>query len=397
MGEQVRARLAALLVLDRWSIAAYLVSVAIGLVGLSLAGRAAADVNQFEHFVRFHRYINPETFFYPTASQVRALAKASVRRDQVAVIIGGSSVLNGVGQSPEDLWSRALQEQLGESYVVLNFALPAGAPEEHGAVAAQALIKEGYKVVYIADTPPAFFGNPDGLVNRYVFWDAYYKGYLLESAAGTAKIESVYAAPAEAEKLQELRMRSVLDSYLYFTDLWTALGYHKFFTVWNLFMSPPAGVFVMPHKLFKDPATGVTAPPLAQRYPEAATPTEMHIVRAISAVMCTDSQFESVSEQARTALPDELRRRTIVSVTRNSRFFVDRLDAQERACYERTSDQMVAALQQAGYRARATGADFTAEDYNDRVHLVASGGVKLAAELAPLVRELSQDLGYLQP
>ena len=35
---------------------------------------------------------DPSTFFYPTASEVVALARASARLDQIPVVVGGSSI-----------------------------------------------------------------------------------------------------------------------------------------------------------------------------------------------------------------------------------------------------------------------------------------------------------------
>src|SRR5690242_14652418 len=99
-------RLRRLLVTDRWTAATFLASLILGLVGLSIAGRVSASQNQFVEFIRFHRYVNPETFFYPTASEVVAVARAGARSDQVLVIIGGSSIMFGAGQGVDELWTR---------------------------------------------------------------------------------------------------------------------------------------------------------------------------------------------------------------------------------------------------------------------------------------------------
>src|SRR5215204_5325324 len=77
---------------------------------LCLAGWLSTTRNQFEHFQRFHLYINPQTLFYPTASQVVMLAKDAIPKDRVGVIVGGSSVVWGAGQSEAELWTRHLQE-----------------------------------------------------------------------------------------------------------------------------------------------------------------------------------------------------------------------------------------------------------------------------------------------
>jgi hypothetical protein len=53
-------------------------------------------------------------------------------------------------------------------------------------------------------------------------------------------------------------------------------------------------------------------------------------------------------------------------------------------------------FEDAGYRAAVIGSTYTADDFLDRVHHTASGGRKLAADVAPLVREAAQAQGYVQ-
>src|SRR6187200_2255023 len=97
-----------LLAPDRRQAIAFLLAFFLGLGGLALAGRAAASVNQFDRFVRFHRFLNPETFFYPTASEVVALARASAGPDQTIVIVGGNSIVYGAGQGADRIWTAEL-------------------------------------------------------------------------------------------------------------------------------------------------------------------------------------------------------------------------------------------------------------------------------------------------
>src|SRR4051794_40437780 len=119
----VIGRIRAFLVLDPWCIGAFTVSLVLGLGGLAVAGRTVAYVNQFDDFLRFHAQISPSTYYYPTASQVIALARASLRPDQVLVVIGGSSIMHGNGQGSAEVWTLALQRDLGDGFKVVNLAL----------------------------------------------------------------------------------------------------------------------------------------------------------------------------------------------------------------------------------------------------------------------------------
>src|SRR5437867_942014 len=86
-----------------------LLGVLAGFGACCVMARLLADRNQFGHFERFHVLLSPETNYYPTASQVRALARSRLQRDKIAVVVGGDSVLQGTGQNITGLWTRKLQ------------------------------------------------------------------------------------------------------------------------------------------------------------------------------------------------------------------------------------------------------------------------------------------------
>src|SRR5215510_11253893 len=55
-----------------------------------LIGYLVVQRIHFENFIRFHRYIVPETLYYPTALQVLGLVEAQTDPSKVVVIIAGS-------------------------------------------------------------------------------------------------------------------------------------------------------------------------------------------------------------------------------------------------------------------------------------------------------------------
>lgn len=393
--------------LSAWAFAA---GVVVGTVVLSLLGRYVSARSYFEGFERFHRFISPDSFFYPTASQVRSLALASGGRDRVMVIVGGSSVLYGAGQGADELWTKHLQAVLGEPFVVMNFAFLAGAPQEHGAVAAQSLLKDGFKVVYVTDARPDHIGaQPDGSRHRYVFWDAYYKGLLPEYDERIERIETLAGRGAQQDLLAELRLRARLDSWLYFTDLWQAFGYTTIFTTWSQYVEPPVGLFTTPRKHLQDPFATYRPEPVATRYQRRDVETIMRGVRTFPRLVCETRRNgrEWVDVEPRTdraaaeadavaSFPEPFRRHMVVTVNQQSPFFVEQLSAGEQRCYRRYWDQGAASLQKLGFRAVVTGRGFSAEDYDDDVHLAAGGGRKLAERLAPIIRDVAEQHQYLE-
>src|SRR5258708_2232796 len=86
----------------RWIFA----GVALGLVVMAWLGRRATESDYHPRFTRFFPAISPEASYYPTIGEMSAIVRARCRRDQVLVIVGGNSVLHGVWQPAEVMWTR---------------------------------------------------------------------------------------------------------------------------------------------------------------------------------------------------------------------------------------------------------------------------------------------------
>ncbi len=368
-----------------------------------LAGRVGSQRNLFDRFERFHLYLNPSTYFYPTASQVRALGAARLEPDRIAVIVGGNSILYGVGQSEAEVWTRELQARLGDGYRVLNLAQWGAAAHECGASVAEALAAERPRLILIGLTcPTGFPGYADGLTYPYFFWDAYYKG-LLQPDPGRAK--ALAELPAERPglpPLQEMRARALLNSGCYFDDLWTAAAYRCGGTVWNPAMPDS---WYRPRRELGEPGSSAP-PPVGRRYAPEVLDREMKLVSGYFPLGCRKDAagrwavdpsapaWASLEENARRCFPEPCRKRTLIVVQTESPYYLDRLPADERALYFVLSRRTAEKLEGAGFAALDMGDGFTAADFADRPHLAASGGVKLADRVAVRVRRLADELGY---
>jgi hypothetical protein len=373
---------------------------------LSVLGSAAGSAHAFEHFVRFHRYINPEGLYYPTASQVAALAREQGDPAETLVIVGGDSLFFGAGQSGQKLWTKVLQDELGPGFRVVNLAFPSGGYQEHGAVAAQALLREGRKVIFVADMFPGYAVYPDGYQYRYVFWDAYYKNLLLHPEERLATVEQSYERSGKTDDLIELKAHHWLDSILHFADFWNYVSYNYFFTVWNQFAAGDSGNFLLPRRLYADPTEQYTPPPFEVRYAPAGRDRELQHYRDVGERGCEhnasggsvayeDSGFwAQVRELNRSALPGELRQRTLQVLNYWSPVYRHQLSPADQTCFAEAYARTARALSEAGYHVVVTGADWEDADYHDRIHVTDQGGAKLARAVAPEVRALAAGLGY---
>jgi hypothetical protein len=393
---------------------ALFLGLAAGFLTCCLAGRVAVRQNPFEHFTRFHTYLNPETLFYPTARQVRALARARLDPDKVAVIVGGSSVLYGAGQRAAELWTGRLQEILGDRYQVLNFAFVGAKTSEFGAAAAEMLSRDYPKLILVTDLAPGLmYPSPDGFRFKYFFWDASSQGLLLPDAGRADRLRRPdFQAEVEAggpkapgpskaaERLAELRAQMRLNAALYFNDLWTTLAYTTAMTLWT---ERTRDGFLRPRRLYGDDYAG--PPPPRCRY-LLNNDYMVSILRNHLAGWCATADrrvkdgrrgpWQTFDGVVADSFPGPVRRRTLLLVMWASPHYLQQLAPAERANYARLSRLTARHLERLGLAAQEAGRGYAPTDYADLCHLVASGGYKLAAEVAPRVRALARRLGYVK-
>jgi hypothetical protein len=238
---------------------ALLSGIACSFLACCVAGVVVSRHNPFRNFERFHPCISPNSNFYPTASQVRALAEDRLPRDKIAVIVGGNSIAHGVGQRPGHVWTQRLQEELGDDYRVINLAMHGAAPGAFAAVAADMLSADHPKLIYVAGIGCSGVPNePDGpLPYRYFFWDAYYRGLLLDAPVRRDAVRRVCQERKDDAAFAELRWQMQLDRFVSSRDLWTTLAYRRFSTFWSPFTRQ---CFWKPRKLYADEQGGGLVP-----------------------------------------------------------------------------------------------------------------------------------------
>jgi hypothetical protein len=353
-----------------------------------------------------------------------SVVRTQVRPDQILVIVGGNSVLRGVGQPAGHIWSQALQKNLGPGYGVVNFAFNGSAITDAASVAAEALRREYPRQIYIANAGPAQPPPPDGTgFYRFVFWEAYYKGLLVDDPRRAAAIVEHNQSPDiqnpadGSAPLRELKAREWLDHLFYFQDLWNLITYKYVNTVWGYYM-PGTTDFLRPRKFYRDPEPDTSAYPMDVRYIPANLEIELNNVRGFSeyVYMSLDASghyqtrkgpsgrwmpyaptWDNFTGGIKMAMPEELKKRTLILLSRSSPYYLQRLTGEERERDDLAYVQSVATWRAAGYDAMDYGKGFTAEEYGDRTHVTMQGGAKLAILVADKIRAMAKNLGYLSP
>jgi hypothetical protein len=386
-------------------------------------GRLAARHNHLTPFTRFTQWTSPETNYYPTANEMMSLVRTRMKPGQILVLIGGNSILRGAGQPAGRVWSEFLQTRLGPRYCVVNFAFDGSGITDAASVVAEALRNEFPRQIYLANAAPGQPPSPDGTgVYRFVFWDAFYKGLLIDDAVRAAAIADTnqnpdVRNPAGAAALHELQIREWMDHYGYFQDLWNEVTFRHANLVWGFYM-PGVLDFLPPRRSYRDPEPDTTTYPRSVRYPPGNLATEMLNVRGCSQFaymsfnaaghpqMQKDAHgtwpiYTPFWDQFKTgiagAMPDILKPRTLILLSRSSPYYLQLLTPDERERDDLTYAHAVEVWKASGYEAMDYGRDFTVDEYGDRTHLTWPGGARLAGLVSDKIREMARHLGYLPP
>ena len=363
----------------------FLIGAVMSFGGLSIAGWLATEKNMFASFQRSHQSISVESLFYPTSRQLVALAKEKLDPAKISVVVAGSSVMRGNGQSEKELWSLYLQKELGETFQVLNLSVNGGGPGGQGLYMAEWLLNQGRKVIFVSDISIVGVGlSPDnGATYRGLFFDANSRGYLTEFPERTDLVNKSLRA-SDPASLTEHWIKASLNSYFNFNDLWTFVGYKYFSTVWtSLTIGDPWG----PRKRFPDAEANCDGPSAYKNYYNE----EMNIMRGFANAKPPGNDVDAA---VAATIPPSMKPRSIFVVNRYSPFYYQKMNLEEQSGFNSNIEKAAAKYQSLGITTVPLAPPYGVEDFCDRAHFSPSGGQKLAASLAPFVKLKAKELSY---
>jgi len=305
--------------------------IALGFVVMVLAGRWAGRQNLFSGYQRSYIWISPEGYFYPSLNNLTQLVTHLADKKRVLVLVGGDSVLLGVGQSKERVWTRELQRLLGPDFQVLNLAFRGAAPMEMAAIVAEVLSKKYPRSLYIArEDAPMWMGSPDGFWFSYLFWQTAAAGKLVRFTPRSEELGKEFSV--SDANLREAKKEAWLRAYF---DHWTHDG---------------------------NQSTGV--PPIPERFMPLKERSMELIRRAFQYSVERDATGEfklkpdilcAYLRQARAAIPDVFKPRTLILLTYNAPYLVHQLSADEIAAYEFAFKEARSCLERIGYHSMLLG------------------------------------------
>jgi len=383
--------------------------IVVGFALMVLAGRWAGKQNLFTGYERSDIWISPEGYFYPSLNNLTQLVTHIADGKKILVLVGGDSVLVGVGQSKEQVWTHELQRLLGPDFQVLNLAFRGAGPMEMGAIVAVVLSKKYPRLIYIArEDAPMWMGPPDGFWFTYFFWQAGATGNLVKFTPRSEELAKAFSGSnANVRELKiEAWLRAYFDHWTHASDLWNYVGYNYVFTVFNPLRYPPERFFEARKKSNDDGNQSTGVPPIPERF-ILLRERSMELIRhAFQYSVERDAKGEfkikpaildDFIRPARAAIPDAFKPRTLILLSYNAPYLVHELSSDEYAAYQFAYSQGRSWLEKAGYHSIIVGPGLVDKDFVDRVHFTASGGQKMASEVAPEIRAMAVQLGYLPP
>lgn len=380
----------------------FVIGIFVGFVLCCFIGYTISKKARFQHFTRFILPIQPQTQYYPISHELLETAKHDVHRDKILVVVGGSSIFRGTGQNPHELWTLELQRLLGDKFKVINYAIDQASFTSFGAVAFRILREHYPKIIFTSTCQQTGSGPLDGIdIYNYFFWDAYYKKLFHPEKFEAEKISKIRKDQIMTPKGLEQHILSYLDSFFYFRNLWNWLGYHLGNTVWSDALARKP--FHARHH-YED----LDNPYLKNQVEETTrdmsrfkiiTKRETDMVNGMvdlanKKLKMSNNVLSMLRQNYDDAFPKPYRSNILCVITTENPHMLSALPIKTQQGYWAIINQFRSLLENLGYYALDVGKDFSSTDYADEGHFLATGGKKIAEQVANKIKYIAFAKGY---
>jgi hypothetical protein len=359
----------------------FLIALILTLIILIFLGHRTIEKNTFEGVQRFHDSISPSGDYFPTARQLKQYVLQKAKKDKINLIIGGSSVMYGVGQPQGVTIADQLQEKLGPNYVVINLASKGGSIMGPGLIFAMLLKEIHYRVIYIADKDITLHGNPMGnSPTLYFHWDAKFNNMLKPWKPREEQEKNDVSL-----KTLNLPLGQLLNQPLAFNEFWNTVGFHYFYTTFSI-LTP--NHFWIPRSKVADREIDPQVKPFFYK-PEHET----RLIENMAKEPDPDSKLSLVKSWDQ-EVPSEIRPNLIVVLCENNPILHNLLNETLQEARLNKVKEGFFALAQLGQNPVIACSGLLGTDYTDRVHLAISGAEKMTSTLVSQIAIRAKALGY---
>jgi hypothetical protein len=377
----------------------FLIGIIMGFVISSIGGYIVSKHMRYHHFVRFTSYIGPTLDYFPTASELLMTAKHEVSSDKILVLIGGNSILRGEGQNDNEIWTKELQNILGNQFKVLNYGFNGAHFSSFGGAAFRMLSEIYPKIIFVSTCTFADEAHEidGGNLYGYLFWDAYYKNLFHPDKNEKQKIVQLRRKQMSTKEGIELHFMSYLDSLFYFRNLWNWMGYQLIFTVYNKNVYP---TIFKARRSFQDDVVDNETLAESVRKDTKRFKDENDVIIKMAFNNWVGSSGHYVPEKENdirqtfdNVFESRYRSKILCVLSTYNPRNLSVLPQSEKEAYKNIISDTRSILLKLGYQAIQTQ-NMTPVDYIDFMHYVRSGGNKIAKEVAPIVKNIAETNNY---
>lgn len=368
----------------------------------ALAWQVARTAN-FKEFVRFHERMDQRSHFYPTVSMLVRHLELTVPEDKMLVLLGGHSVFQGVGQNADEVWTRDLQRLLGNRFVVVNYAMGSATIADFAGTVFRILAPRRRNLLFVPATCPAAFQQIQGSdVYSYVAWDAYYQNVLPLTDQQRDKLQPFRDYEARNSRTADFHIDLRLNAFLRHRDLWNYAAYQSFGTIWDetLMGQMFRARRRLPERRFPYADLVRPQPGSGREDVDVGLLVELpsRLVRSAAdgQVLAIPEAVQAMAEELDAVFPPDLRSRMLICLTAYNPRFLQFLTPAERAANDAAFRAYAETLGAHGIATVVLGDGLPGECYLDQLHLLPEGGRRLAAELAPAIRDLARRNGFAE-
>ena len=379
----------------RW----FFIGVAIGLLACIGGGYWASRQDIYGDRDRFFNQISPDGSIYPTFENLCAFVRGKVPKNKKLILVAGDSRMLGVGQTNAGLWTRQLQEKLGNEYGVANVAFRGANTASVGIPLFEALSREYKECLLIVATQP--WDMPVVLEEpyNYILWSAWIGGKMANNPPRDEKIRSLLWDGKEEirNKATSMTVFGFIENLTHAADLWNEIGYNWVFTCSAPFL-PPDIPFYTPRRQIIDDESDKAGSLSYLQSRKIDEPGQLNgLINSINYrysspskniseveydVMFSDAYAEFISD------PKE-RKRILFLETEFMPFFVKQLSANQEKNRETNYERWANLLRSKGFQVLRIGKDFEDTDYWSFRHFSNFASPKMADAVAHEILNLN--------
>ena len=323
--------------------------------------------------------------------------KGKATSDKKLILVAGSSISLGVGQSNSSLWTDKLQEELGNTYAVVNVSFRSLRFSSLGLILLE-LFSSQYKTCYVvADTGPGsalkLLSEKEDYPYDYLAWSFLTEPFFPKNEARKSDAFKGLCSHFEAVRLEskEQFIRAILEKISNSSNFWNFIGEYYFFTAYSP-INPAGLFFATRRKNIMDNGSPPSNDNLRLKQLKTNLDPEMKVLYSIARAENLNERLKEECKNIKNYFPNKnLRKKVLFLVAIRSPYYLDQLSIQDRTAYNLSISEWVKLLEQSDFHAIAFGKGYSHQEYADGAHFSNEGSSSMAKDVAREIKKMEYE------